>query len=225
MSEQLKLVIFDCDGTLVDSQHVIIGAMRSAFTAYDLPPPDDRDIRRIIGLSLENAVSALAPNCREPLLGRLIEAYKQAFIAQRQRADFYEPLFSGARQSLEELTRQSNVLLGVATGKSRRGVDVLFERENLGGYFTSIQTADDAPSKPHPGMIENALAETGVSPAAAMMIGDTSFDMEMARNAGIAAIGVTWGYHDNDHLQQSGAHRLIDSFEEIPGLVNEFEKQ
>ncbi len=214
-----KLVVFDCDGTLVDSQHVIISAMQTAFASCDLPPPDSDRVRAIIGLSLENAVLALAPSQEASQLEALVENYKKAFVTQRQAADFHEPLFDGARQLLATLAAAPDVLLGVATGKSRRGVDVLFERENLHDYFHTIKTADDAPSKPHPGMIELAMDETGVERPHVMMIGDTSFDIEMARSAGVKSVGVRWGYHAESRLLQAGADNMVSSFHEIAELV------
>ena len=214
-----KLVIFDCDGTLVDSQHIIIKAMKTAFATCDLAPPSDHNIRGIIGLSLDQAVGALVRDEQKPKLQQLIEVFKASFIAQRELPDFHEPLFSGAREILIDLSRRDDVLLGVATGKSRRGVDKLFERENLGQYFFNIQTADDAPSKPHPGMILQAMTQTGIGRQNVLMIGDTTFDMEMARNAKVGAIGVRWGYHEEHLLTGAGANQLIDQFDEINGLV------
>ncbi len=222
-SRQPKLVIFDCDGTIVDSQHVIIKAMRTAFDDFGFAPPRDEQIREIIGLSLEKAVEALAPVDRQAKLEDMCEAYKAAFIQQRKSPGFREPLFAGAREVLHELSQHDDILLAVATGKSRRGVDVLFEREGLADYFFSIQTADDAPSKPHPGMIDNAVDHSGVDRMNVLMIGDTSFDMKMARNAKVGAIGVSWGYHDEQRLQQAGAHHLIYTFNEIVGLVADLE--
>lgn len=218
-----KLVIFDCDGTIVDSQHVIISAMRKAFERFGFEYPSDGAIRGIIGLSLDEAVGTLVPSDQKNSLEGLCEAYKDAFVEQRKSPDFHEPLFAGARNVLHELASRDDILLGVATGKSRRGVDVLFEREGLADYFISIQTADDAPSKPHPGMIENAIEHTGVNKENVLMIGDTTFDIEMARNADVGAIGVSWGYHDEHLLKQAGAHRLINHFDEILELVAELE--
>lgn len=220
MTAEPKLVIFDCDGTLVDSQHLIVAAMQAAFADCGLAIPADSDVRGIIGLSLPQAVGALAGSAGPDQIEQLGEAYKRSFIDQRARPDFHEPLFSGARDILDRLARRDDVLLGVATGKSRRGVDVLFEREGLGDYFHTIQTADDAPSKPHPGMIHNALIETGIAPDLALMIGDTSYDMLMAREARVGAVGVGWGYHPRQQLLAAGAHHLIEAFEEILGLVD-----
>jgi len=217
--DQPKLVIFDCDGTLVDSQYVIIGAMKMAFENAGLAAPADYQTRGIIGLSLHEAVGALAPPIDQRQLDDLVEGYKVAFIEQRKSPDFHEPLFPGAQEILANLAGRPDILLGVATGKSRRGVDVLFEREGLGDYFFTIQTADDAPSKPHPGMIENAMNACGVSGQNVFMIGDTSYDMAMARNADVKAVGVGWGYHERHRLQEAGAHHLIETFSEISELV------
>ncbi len=219
VKQEPKLVIFDCDGTLVDSQHIIIKAMKTAFEAHDLAPPPDRDIRGIIGLSLTVAVEALLTEAQKSKLPELCEVFKASFIAQRELPDFHEPLFAGAREILRELSARDDILLGVATGKSRRGVDKLFERENLGQYFFNIQTADDAPSKPHPGMIQQANEQTGIACKNTLMIGDTTFDMEMARNADVGAIGVRWGYHEDHLLKSAGAHHLIDQFSEISDLL------
>lgn len=214
-----KLIIFDCDGTLVDSQHMIIRAMVTAFVEEGLEAPSDHDIRSIIGLSLDEAVATLAPPMEEKALGNLCGTFKEAFVEHRKSPDFHEPLFDGAREILHELANRDDILLGVATGKSRRGVDILFEREGLTDYFFNIQTADDAPSKPHPAMIENAMEQTGIDKSRVLMIGDTTFDIEMARNADVGAIGVRWGYHEEHLLRQAGAHQLIDQFDEITGLV------
>ncbi|MCP4933966.1 MAG: HAD-IA family hydrolase [bacterium] len=219
-----KLVIFDCDGTLVDSQHIIIKAMRTAFETLGLTPPSDRDIRGIIGLSLTVAVDALVPEVQKEKLPQLCDIFKASFIAQRELPYFHEPLFLGAREILQELSDREDILLGVATGKSRRGVDKLFERENLGQYFYNIQTADDAPSKPHPGMILRAIEQTGINSRNVLMIGDTTFDIEMARNADVEAIGVRWGYHEESALVDAGAHSLIDQFSEITDLLATFDQ-
>ncbi len=202
-SQQPKLIIFDCDGTLIDSQHIIIRAMVMAFEELDMPSPTDDAVRGIIGLSLEEAVSTVAnlpDKQNRDMLPKLIDGYKQAFIALREQANHKEPMFEGARAVLENLAARDDVLLGIATGKSRVGLDVVLERENLTQHFHILKTADDAPSKPHPGMVQQSVKEMGVSLENTVMIGDTSFDMVMAHNAGVIGIGVEWGYHDNDRL-------------------------
>ena len=219
MGQALKLVVFDCDGTLVDSQAMIVGAMQRAFLSQGFDAPSSSEIRSIIGLSLEEAIGVLGPGNDRSRVGALCDAYKTAFVQLRQDQPHNEPLFDGARAFLQNLAQRDDVLLGIATGKSRRGVDVLFERENLHGYFVTIQTADNSPSKPHPGMIERAMAETSISPDRTTMIGDTSYDMAMAVNAGVRALGVAWGYHESEDLIRAGAHAIADSFSDLEGFM------
>ncbi len=219
MREGPFLVVFDCDGTLVDSQHMIVAAMQAAFESRGHPPPEPEAVRSIIGLSLEAAVDALIPEKDPVEVAALTQAYKDAFLALR-RADHHDPLFPGTREALDALKAREDVLLGIATGKSRRGLDVVLEREGLRSHFFTLQTADDAPSKPHPAMIERAMAETGVAPERTVMVGDTSFDMQMARQAGTGALGVAWGYHPVTRLVSAGAHHVADSFSQLLGLID-----
>ena len=211
----MRLIVFDCDGTLVDSQHLIVAAMHQAFETHGLSPPAPEDVRRIIGLSLEEAIGRLTPDRGQVRLNELGFAYRQAFVGLREAIDHHEPLFPGAEAALRRLSGDKDVLLGIATGKSRRGVQVFLDRFGLDGCFATIQTADDAPSKPHPAMLDQAIAETGADPAQTIMVGDTSFDMMMARSAGVSALGVTWGYHAPDELLRAGAHRLASDFDEL----------
>ena len=201
-----KLVIFDCDGTLVDSQHAIVGAMTDAFLSEGIPPPVRDRVVGVVGLSLEFAIARLL-NDEVDLaqVDRLAAAYKASFAERRRRHDHAEPLYDGVRETLERLAARDDVALGIATGKSRRGVDALLEREALGGLFSTIQTADTHPSKPHPSMIFAAMSDTLATPEATAMIGDTTYDIEMALGAGASAIGVAWGYHPEEALRQAGA--------------------
>ncbi len=194
---------------------MIVGAMKSAFQSQGIEAPSSEDVRSVIGLSLDRAIEVLSGNDDPAGKASLCNAYKESFVALRDDETHSEPLFGGARKFLQELSKRDDMLLGVATGKSRRGVDVLFEREDLHRYFVTIQTADKSPSKPHPDMIERAMTETGVGPDHTFMIGDTSFDMEMARNAEVRALGVAWGYHRIDALVSAGAHSIAHSFEEL----------
>ncbi len=213
----MKLILFDCDGTLVDSHHNIAEAMRRAFDGLGVPYPGDDATRGIIGLSLHAAVAALAPEDTDATtLARLEEAYKRHFFRLRHEPDFHEPLFPGAREALESLAARDDVLLGIATGKSRRGLEVLLEREGLRDFFITLQTADDAPSKPHPGMVLRALEETGAEPHRAALIGDTRYDMQMARAAGALPVGVAWGYHPPHELKAAGAADIAEHFGHLP---------
>ncbi|PPB80409.1 phosphoglycolate phosphatase [Albidovulum inexpectatum] len=215
----MRLIVFDVDGTLVDSQNHIVAAMVAAFGAVDLPAPDRQAILSIVGLSLPQAVWRLAPDLSEQTRAAIVMAYRNHFA--QGHACHLSPLFAGAREALDSLAARDDVFLGIATGKSRRGLDRLLDAYDLRGYFVTAQVADDHPSKPHPSMLRAALAETGVDAQAAVMVGDTTYDVEMARNAGIAAIGVSWGYHAADALREAGASAVLDDFN---GLVQAVEQ-
>ncbi|MFK8251446.1 HAD-IA family hydrolase [Ancylobacter terrae] len=215
----MKLVLFDCDGTLVDSQHLIVSAMETAFASLSLAPPTRSRILSIVGLSLPEAMQELGEGDPAFPVETLATRYREAFNELRRQEAFHEPLFPGMWEVLDELHRRDDVLLGIATGKSRRGVTALLERHGLSGWFVTIQTADDARSKPHPEMVHRALAESGVSADRAALIGDTGFDMAMARAGGIRALGVTWGYHSRIALQAAGAEFLVDEAPQLVPLV------
>lgn len=215
----MKLIVFDCDGTLIDSQHLIVEAMGAAFASQGLPAPDRAAVLRHVGLSLAEAMSSLTGSANEALTGALAASYRSAFAAQRERHGFAEPMYPGARDAVLALASRADVLLGIATGKSRRGVDFFLAREGLNGAFATIQTADDAPSKPHPAMLLQAIGETGAKPEAAIMIGDSSYDMAMARAAGVTAIGVAWGYHAPPALIEAGAAAIADDFAHLLAVL------
>ena len=226
MTDRLRLVIFDVDGTLVDSQADIAGAMRIAFGTIGAEPPEREAVLGIVGLSLPQAMEVLAPDCATSDHQKLVEAYKEAYVSLRSRADVSvtSPLYPGALEVLDQLKAQDLTLLGIATGKSRRGLDVLVQAHELDGYFINQQVSDFHPSKPHPAMLQAALSETGFEAAQAVMIGDTSYDMDMARAAGVAGLGVSWGYHDKTKLIAAGARRIVDRFDEVPRAVDELLK-
>lgn len=205
------LVVFDCDGTLVDSQRAIVACMNAAFAAVGADAPDPASVRRVIGLPLATCVAQIAPELGEPAHGRIVEAYKEQFFVLRQREDHDEPLYDGAAALLDRLDERG-ILMGVATGKGRRGLLAVLERHGLQSRFVTLQTGDVPPGKPHPAMLQRAMADAGVDAAATVMIGDTSFDMQMARAAGVRAIGVTWGYHEPAALLQAGAMTLAEDF-------------
>ncbi|MFV0367432.1 MAG: HAD-IA family hydrolase [Hyphomicrobiaceae bacterium] len=216
----MKLVLFDCDGTIVDSQHAISAAMEIAFAEHGLVPPERSRIIEVVGLSLLTAVRELIPDGAHDVVYRVSETYKDAFSSLRRQAAHEEPLFPLARETIMSIAQVPGIMLGLATGKSRRGVDAVIERENLHGIFETIQTADDNPSKPHPGMVLKAMNETGRLPDQTLVVGDTTFDMEMARSARAKAVGVTWGYHPRAALTKAGADALIESYAELPGTID-----
>ncbi|WP_322866467.1 HAD-IA family hydrolase [Aquicoccus sp. G2-2] len=211
----LRLAVFDVDGTLADSQGEIAGAMHAAFASEALAPPSRAQILAIIGLSLDEAMLTLAPDQDAPCRARLVGAYRHAYSTQR-RQNGVSPLYPGAVAALEALAGDPFLLMGVATGKSKRGVDALIEAHGLERFFVTRQAADFHPSKPHPAMLLAALDEAGVTPGNAVMIGDTRFDMDMARNAGVASLGVSWGYHPAETLD---ADYLAADFADVPGMV------
>jgi len=211
----MRLAIFDVDGTLVDSQAMIAASLTAAFRAEGLDVPERSRMMSIVGLSLVDAMAALAPDEEGAAHDRLAAAYKEAFWRHRAEGQHTETLFPGAEELLVKLRTQGGVALGIATGKSRRGVAHLIEKHGWEGWFSTVQTSDDHPSKPHPSMVVTALAETGLEPAAAIMIGDTTYDIEMARAAGIGAAGVAWGNHQPALLTQAGAHSIAHDFNEL----------
>jgi phosphoglycolate phosphatase len=209
----LRLAIFDCDGTLVDSQHSIVAAMAAAFDAVSLTCPTREQCLSVVGLSLPQAMAALLPEADGTFHLEVSEHYKRAFHALRAGGGLQEPLYDGISDLLDAL-EADGWLLAVATGKSDRGLRLVLEHHGLFGRFVSLQTADRHPSKPHPSMIEAALAQAGVARENAVMIGDTSFDMLMAGAAGVRGLGVGWGYHAPDELHAAGAASVaMDSAE------------
>lgn len=210
-----RLVLFDCDGTLVDSQHVIVACMQRAFVACDVPPPTPEQVRRIVGRSLSYAIADLWPAGSPAAVAALTASYVETFRAMRAEEDVNEALFPGVRPLLELLEREGR-LLGIATGKGLRGLELVLAHHALSAFFVTLQTADHNPSKPHPGMVLRALAETGCDAGETVVVGDTSFDIAMARAAGARAIGVAWGNHPADELVAAGAECVIESFEELP---------
>ena len=202
-----RLAVFDCDGTLVDGQAEVCDAMDRAFAAAALAPPDRNATRRMVGLSLPVAVRKLAPDISDRQAGDVVDAYKSAFRSRRLDGDLREPLYDGIESLLRAL-RADGWQLAVATGKSDRGLISCLETHGIRDLFVSLQTADRHPSKPHPAMLEAALFEAGANAQDSVMIGDTSFDMAMAVNAGVRALGVAWGYHEHGELIKAGADRV-----------------
>jgi len=214
----VKLVVFDIDGTLVDSRATIVACAREAFTAAGLPPPEADAIRHIVGLSLPEAMRVLLGRDDPGTAARIADHYREAFVARRHRPDHEDPLFPGAREVLDALAARG-IRLGVATGKALRGLLSVLERHGLEDRFVTLQTADGHPSKPHPSMLFAAMAETGVEPRDTLFVGDTVFDIAMARAAEVLPVGVRWGNHPPEQLARAGAAHLLDRFADLLDLL------
>jgi phosphoglycolate phosphatase len=216
----MRLAVFDCDGTLVDGQADVCWAMERAFSRAGLSAPEVSAVRRAVGLSLPQAVRALAPDLTEDQNRAVTEFYRSSFRARREEGLLDEPLYDGIAELLTAL-HEDGWRLAVATGKSDRGLAACLATHGIADLFVSLQTADRHPSKPHPAMLEAALFEAGALPAQAVMIGDTSFDMLMARSARVAAIGVAWGYHAPAELLASGALSVAETVAALSQAMEE----
>jgi phosphoglycolate phosphatase len=215
----LRLAVFDCDGTLIDGQASICAAMDAAFAEHGLPLPSRNEVRRAVGLSLPLAVLRLIPDAGADVRLGVTEAYKRHFRAARAAGSLEQPLFPGIAALLERL-HATGWLLGVATGMSRRGLDHCLASHGLTSLFVTLQTADSHPSKPHPAMLEAALAEAGAHASRTVMIGDTAYDMAMASTIGVRALGVDWGYHKTAELLAAGAEAVAADLAELEEYLN-----
>jgi phosphoglycolate phosphatase len=224
MSE-LRLIVFDCDGTLVDSGHIIVSIMTSVWKAEGLTPPEADLMRRQIGLSLMQAIANLYPEGDADIHARLTEGYKQESCRLQSSNVHEEPLYEGCADVLMTLAAQDGYILGVATGKGRRGLDHTLKHHGIADHFSILKTADDGPGKPHPQILQDAIQEIGVTPWQTAVIGDTIFDIGMAVRAGAHAIGVSWGYHSPEELKRAGARAVARHYHEIPALLADIWKE
>jgi len=215
-----RLAIFDCDGTLVDSGATIYSALKASFEQNGIEVPTPSLGRRVIGLSLVEAMAALLPDEDAASHLKLAEDYKAAFMGLRRAGEVEEPLFDGVLDLLDAL-EHSGWLLAVATGKSDRGLRHCLDQHGIHARFVSLQTADRHPSKPHPSMVDQAIADAGASPARTIVVGDTSFDMAMAVNAGATGIGAGWGYHEAQELLEAGAVAVAERPSGVLDLIRE----
>lgn len=213
----LKLVVFDVDGTLCDSQHLIVGAMEHAFATEGLSSPSREAVLSIVGLSLPVAMARLVPDLPTGTQEALVAHYKAAYASER--AVRLAPLYDGIHEAIGALREREDVILGVATGKSRRGLEQLLAGHGLDGVFRTRQVADDHPSKPHPSMLFAAMADVGVGPDRTVMVGDTTYDILMGRAAGVSTLAVSWGYHDEGALVAERPDRVVRQVQGIAGAL------
>lgn len=216
----MHLILFDCDGTLADSFGLIGETMRRCFVAAGLPEPHPVATHGVIGLSLETAIHRLAPTVSVDALPGLVELYKSEFHRIRAEGTFPEALFAGIEAMLRALAAREDVLLGMVTGKSRRGVRMVLETHDLESIFQVVRTADDCPSKPHPAMVAECCEALGVDPGETIVVGDAVYDMQMARAAGAEALGVAWGAQSREGLIAAGAHQVAESVSALTGMLD-----
>ncbi|MFS4438047.1 HAD-IA family hydrolase [Paracoccaceae bacterium GXU_MW_L88] len=213
-----RLVVFDMDGTLIDSQAAIVRAMETASAELGVAYPGREATLGIVGLSLRDAVAALFPSETPDKIDEITEAYADFFITQRAAGKEQSELFDGAMAVVEALSTRDEIILGVATGKARRGLEHALDKFDLRRHFFTTQSADEHPSKPHPSMLDACVRESGCAAETAVMIGDTSFDIDMGRAAGYRTIAVDWGYHDAGAL---GADHHVHDFPELLRVIEE----
>lgn len=216
------LIVFDCDGTLSDGAHVIIEVMRRTFGDHELELPEPEAIRHTIGLSLIQCLHQLSGIVDEDQLVEMMATFKENSDELHQEKPASDVLYDGTVAALEALQGREDLVMGVATGKNLSGLKRMLANHSLDHFFDTLQTPDHNPSKPHPGMIERARFETGAWDDKTVMIGDTSYDMEMAVAAGAKAIGVSWGYHTQDVLREAGADVIIEHFDELGDVLTDW---
>jgi len=215
----IKLVLFDCDGTLVDSAAIIHDCMERTFLDAGLAPPDLGTTKSVIGLTLNLAIASILGRDLDPSIDTMADRYRHHFHAIRREAGFHEPLYPGIAALIAELQRRDDVLVGMVTGKSRNGVGAVLAAHGFEKAFVVVRTAEDCPSKPHPAMVLECCGVTGIDADSTFVVGDAIYDMQMARAAGARAIGVNWGYHPPPALMQAGAERVLASPAELMPLL------
>lgn len=214
----MRLVVFDLDGTLIDSVALIVETITKSFTAVGQAVPSEKEMRAISGITAREAMGLLAPDADPERVEVILESYRAHYHGHAGTAR--EPLFEGALAALDRLEADPRNILAVATGKGYNGAITLLERHGIIGRFHSIQTPDHNRGKPDPQMIETAMEKAGIGREATVMIGDTVHDMRMARSAGVKALGVAWGYHEVEELHEAGAHLVIDQVHHLDSAID-----
>jgi phosphoglycolate phosphatase len=215
----VRLVLFDCDGTLVDSGALIVAAAEDAFREFGEDPPDEVTLRAAIGLSVAECMEFWRPAMAADDRAAIGSAFGRHYWKYRASGVHAEPLFPGMLDLLDRLAEESDVLLGIVTGNSRRGLDSILAHHELADRFVTFQTACRHPSKPHPAMVLRALEETGAEASATAVIGDTSYDILMAKAAGVLPVGVAWGNHPVERLLEAGAAHVAHHPDELHPIL------
>jgi phosphoglycolate phosphatase len=216
MSKRYDLIVFDWDGTLMDSTAVIADSIQAACRDLGVDEPDDATARHVIGLGLIEALRHAVPTLPEHQYGDLAARYRHHYLSRGESL----PLYAGAQQTLDEL-RAADYLLAVATGKNRNGLNRVLESSGLRPYFHATRTADETQSKPHPAMLLELMDELGVEPGRVLMIGDTTHDLQLALNAGVDALGMTHGAHTEAALRKLQPLGLVDDFVALRAWLRE----
>ena len=216
----LTLVVFDCDGTLADGHHLLMNALNMAYEHLEVSAPDALRVRQGIGLPLEAIIGDVTPEISTNQCAELARLCIKNLHLLRDQESYTEPLYPFVKEALRALD-DIGIVMGIATGKGIRGLNHVLDFHEIAHFFTTLQTPDRAPGKPHPGMLENAMNETGARPENTVMVGDTTYDMEMAVNAGVHAIGVDWGYHEVAALRAVGARSVLTQIGDLPALLDE----
>ena len=216
----MKLVLFDVDGTLVDSVKLIHECMARAFESFGYARPEVAQTKSIIGLTLDIAIARMLGRVEiTPEIQAMTAKYKEVFTEVRATPGYQEVLFPDIRQMIKELASRDEILLGIVTGKGRRGLNFILDTHGLRKHIIVSRTADDCASKPSPEMVLQCCRETGMDPKDTFVIGDAVFDMQMARSAGAMPIAVDWGYASVDDLNAAGAAHVVSSPSAIPSLI------
>lgn len=218
MSDPFNLLVFDWDGTLMDSEARIVACLRAAIEDLELEPRDDDSLKNIIGLGLAEAINTLYPGSDSSLHKTMTDRYRYHFLTANPTSS---ELFEGAEETLKGLA-EAGFLLAVATGKGRQGLDKVLEETGLGGYFHATRCSDETFSKPHPLMLEQLMDELGTEPAETLMIGDTEYDMQMASNARTHALAVSYGVHEKERLLKHNPLHCIDAIQELESWLEEY---
>jgi phosphoglycolate phosphatase len=221
----VRLIVFDCDGTLVDSQQTIITATEAALGSHDFVCPDRRDILYAVGLPVDVAMRRHAPEATDDQIINMLDIYRETYQQLVQQDDRGQVMFEGMHEQIIQLGNMDDTLLGIITMKSRRGLEPVVDAYDIRQYFQVLKSADDGPGKPNPDLMLDAMRETGVDAAQTLMVGDTSFDILMAKAAGTQAIGVGWGYQTVEELEESGADVIAATPEDLNNLLSAFQPQ